>query len=197
MIIKRGSNWYRPYYIELSTGVYKVDDIVFYNNDGIICNTDCGWLSKGIEGYCGDDIESIELPVDSIKLRRKIKFDGEVFAMTHRKEYERETTATLYIPADMLNIKFEKYYISLNILFAQYTGDNGIKISNVFKRLGEKLSELMEQFENESKNVESYRLISCSSDVISCLDKMADIARAYKAEQERINGLTIEEALVD
>lgn len=198
MIIKRGSNWYRPYCIELSTGVYDVDDIIFYNDDGIICNTDCGWLSKGINGYSEDDITSIELPVDSIRLRRKLKFDGEVFAMTHKEEFGNKTKATLYIPANMLNIKFDKYYISLDILWASYIGDNGIKISQVIKHLTGKMNELRGAYDVESTQVETYHLHGRMNDIdeiIEHLSKMLDLAKAVKDERERLDNMTVEEAL--
>lgn len=200
MIIKRTSNWYRPYSIELSTGVYKVDDIIFYDNYNIVCHTGCGWLSKGSNGYSENDITSIELPVDSIKLRRKEKFDGSVFAMTCRKDYERDTVAILYIPADMLNIKFDKYYISLNILFAQYTGDNGIVITQSVKSLTGKLNEIRDEYKTESKHVERYHLhgtVNDMTEVIDHLSRMIELAKECKAEQERLNGLSIEDALAE
>lgn len=200
MIIKRSSNWYRSYYIELSTGMYEVDDIVFYNNDGIICNTDCGWLSNGNIGYSGNDITSIELPVDSIKLRRKLKFDGEVFAMTHKERFGNETKATLYIPADMFNIKFDKHHISLDNLFASYIGDNGIKIDQFVKHLTGGINELRNAYDEELKHIETYHLHGKMNDideVIEHLSKMLNLAKAVKVERERLDNMTVEEALAE
>lgn len=193
MIIKRSSNWYRPYRIKLSTGVYCLDNIAFYDGDNIICEAGRGWL----EGK-GGDITSIELPVDSIKLRRKLKFDGEVFAMTHKEQFDNETKATLYIPANMLNIKFDKYYISLDILWASYIGDNGIKISQVVKHLTGKMNELRGAYDVESTQVETYHLHGGMNDIdeiIEHLSKMLDLAKAVKDERERLDNMTVEEAL--
>ena len=126
MIIGRDSSFYRPYIVEVNGNYYYVDNIVMYDSDGIVCQTGRGWFEKGIS----NDITEIELSTDAIKLRRKEKFDGEVFAMLHKKPYEKQSVAILYIPADMLNVHFVKYTYETGLwyVYKVFEGDNGIYI---------------------------------------------------------------------
>lgn len=183
--------YYRPYLIELSTGWYFVDNIKIYNGDGIMCETHCGFFEDSI-----GDIK-VELPIDEIKLRRKEKFDGEVFAMTHRDSYAPETRAVLYIPADMLGIKFAKYdYIKgIHHLNAIYNGEQGIQIKNFLKSANNRLEEIRGEYGEEAKKVEAYRLSINIEEVKQALRNMSSLVEQYEEELERVDNLTPEEIL--
>lgn len=131
MLLKRGSNWYRPYEIRVNGKNYEVKEIKFYNNIEVVVSTRSGWL----ESKYGD-ITEINLPVEEIKQRRKEKFDGEVFIISSGKEYNNELMATLYIPTDILGVHFVKYDIFYNSqVRAVYEGNHDIYITEYKKVL--------------------------------------------------------------
>ena len=76
MKIGRTTNWYRPYAITVNNKGYKIHQIHFYNAEGIVVSSNSGWLETR-EG----DIKEVELPIEKLKLKRKVKFDGTVFAI--------------------------------------------------------------------------------------------------------------------
>ena len=193
MIIGRTSSIYRPYFIEVNGKSYKVDTIKFYNNDGVLVSTNVGWLQSG-EGSL-NDIESIELPIDKIYLRRKLKFDGVVFAMIERNMFN-ETVAYLYIPADMLSIHFVEHKIQYGYqVRAIYEGAYGIYISSYVKSLDEKLNAIRNEYEEMHKSVNDYKLsINRNFDeVISKIDKLKELAEAYNAERKRLDNLIVDD----
>lgn len=195
MIIGRDSSFYRPYIIEVNGKDYYVDNIVMYDSDGIMCQTGCGWFEKGIS----NDITEIELDTDAIKLRRKEKFDGEVFVTLHKKSYEKKSVATLYIPADMLNVHFVKYTYETDIwyVYKVFAGDNGICIRECMGSTDSNLSEIRREIEENDKNLDSYHLIYHTDDAISSCEELTRLAKMYKAERERLKNLSVEDALAE
>ena len=107
------ATWYRPYFIMVNNKEYRVNTIKFYKDNNVIVSSQSSWLERAD----GTDIKEVKLPIDEIKLKRKEKFDGSVFAISLGKEWcGSETIADLYIPTDMLNIRFTKHEIKFELL---------------------------------------------------------------------------------
>ena len=194
---------YRPYPIVVNGKGYYVSNIRLYNEDGIVTSTGRGWFER--KGY-PTDIENIELPVEEIKLRRKPKFDGVVFAMLHKDNLLNETEAELYIPCDMLGIHFVYNKLDKGIWQVRkvYDGEQEIHIEQYVFSVDGKLNEIRNEYDklhkdSESyrhklhKDSESYRLISYSDKIISNLNKMRELMEDYRAELARLNSLTIDD----
>ena len=187
MRIGTNDNIYRPYGVVVNGRGYYLSNIHFYNEDGVVVSSGWGWLT------CKDgaDIKSIELPVEKIKLRRKPKFDGVVFAMLH-KDWN-ETKAELYIPCDMFGIHFtcNKLVKGIWQVCKVYDGEQEIHIEQYVFSVDGKLTEIRAEYDNLHKDCESYRLISNCDGVISNLDRMRELAEDYRTELARLNNLTI------
>lgn len=191
--LRRKEVWYRPYYAEVNNRKYKVDKLRIYQDGKILVDTG-SWF----ENERGMDIDSVELPIDKIILRRKEKFDGEVFAMTHKESYGNETVIDVYIPAEMLNIHFTKYRIMYRCLKAIYEGDQGIYIHSFVKDLDSHAREIEREYEEIYKQVDRFKMTNfdkSKEQLFESLDKMKSLAAEYYAENERVNNLTVEEAV--
>lgn len=189
MKIGRESSFYRPYAIVVNNRGYYVENICFYNENGVVVSTK-GWL----EDNNGGDIKEIELPIEEIKLRRKENFDGKVFAMTNKNKYTNETRMKLYIPCDMLGIHFveNEYNKAVYDVYSIYKGNQEIKIKQFVKSVDVKLQNIRSEYEQLCNNVDSSALyIKKTDDVIANLEKMAELAKEYKEEKERLRNLTI------
>lgn len=193
MLITRGASWYRPYYIVASGREYRLEKIHFYKDDKILVSTNSGWLGK----ESGADIESLEIPIDEIKVKRKEKFDGEVFAISKGKEsYGTDLIAELYIPAEMFDIQFVENIIKHKTqVRAIYKGTNDIYIDKYVKSLDGELHELVKQYEEIYKACDGYNLGYHTEDIIENLDKLKALAEQYIEEKKRVENLTIEEVL--
>ena len=128
MKLTRSASWHRPYYLTANNKVYKVNTIKFFKDNEIIVASNSGWLEN--KNYM--DITEVILPVEEVKVRRKVKFDGEVFIISLGKEkYGDETIADVYIPADMLGIHFVGHKIMYNSqLRAVFEGEQGIYLTS-------------------------------------------------------------------
>lgn len=189
MLVGRKSNWYRSYYIIASGREYKVKEIHFYKDGKILASSFGGWLEK----ENGGDIESIELPVDQIKAKRKENFNGEIFIISKGKEtYSDDLIAELYIPAEIFNIKFKKNIIEYSSqVRAIYTGDNDIYISVYIKSIDEELNNIQKQYEEIYRKCDLYCMRYNSEETIKNIDKLKEYANKYIQEKKRIEKLTI------
>lgn len=191
MIITRATSFYRPYFVVASGREYRVEKIHFYNDGKILVSTNSGWLENENER----DIESVELPIDEIKARRKENFDGKVFVISKGKEsYTNELLAELYIPAEMFDVHFVENKIEYkNQVRAIYKGTNGIYISKYIKSIDGKLSAIRKQYEEVYEACDGYNLGYHTEDIIKNLDKLKALAEQYIEEKKRVESLTIDD----
>lgn len=192
MKLTRGTSWYRPYYVTANNKGYKVNTIKFYKDNEIIVASNSGWL----ENKNDMDITEIVLPVEEVKVRRKAKFDGEVFIISLGKEdYGNETIADVYIPADMLGIHFVEHKIMYNSqVRAVFEGEQGIYITSYVKSLNEHLNAIRNEYEETYKRVSDTDLsIHKAEDVLADIDRLKKLAEEFITERKRIHDLTIDD----
>ena len=192
MKLSKKVSWYRPYYIIASGREYKLERIHFYKDGKILASTYSGWLEK----ENGEDIESLELPIDEIKVKRKTVFNGEIFAISKGKEnYGNDLVAELYIPADMFNVCFVENVIKYQTqVRAIYKGDNDIYIDVYIKSIDGELYSIRTQYEEIYKRVSDIDLsIHKAEDVLADIDRLKKLAEKFIAERKRIHNLTIDD----
>ena len=194
--LKRETKWYRPYYAVVNDRQYKVDNLKIYQDGKILVETG-SWF----ENERGRDIEEVNLPVDKIILRRKEKFDGNVFAMTHKESYGSDTLVDVYIPAETLGIKFVGYKIKYKQLIATYSGEQDIYITSYIKSLDSHLWEIEKSYMEIYKQAGDYALRNKTGDdgenLIGLLDKMKELVVEYITEKKRVANLTVDEVLLE
>lgn len=190
MIITRATSFYRPYYVVASGREYRVEKIHFYNDGKILVSTNSGWL----ENENGKDIESLELPIDEIKAKRKEVFDGKVFVISKGKDYSNELLAELYIPAKMLNIHFVENKIEYKTqVRAIYKGSQGIYISTHIKSIDGELKAIRNQYEAIYKDCDGYNLGYHTEDIIKKLESLKALAEEYVKAKQQMENLTIDD----
>ena len=147
--LKRNAVWFRPYFAEINNKEYQVDKIYIYKDGKIVVSTCQGWFENKNRG----DVESVELPTEKIINRRKEKFDGEVFGITHKESYTNETHVNIYIPAEMLDINFAEYRIEYDQLWAVYQGNQGIVIRQSIKSLTTHRNKIVDEYMEIHKQI--------------------------------------------
>lgn len=191
MLITRTSSWYRPYVITASNHEYTLDKIHFYKDGKILVSTNSGWL----EDQNGRDITNFELPIEEIKVKRKVLFDGKVFAISKGKEkYGNELIAELYIPADMLGVHFVENRIEYETqVRAIYKGEQGVYINSYIKSIDGELRAIRSQYEEIYKACDGYNLGYHTNDILENLDKLKAIAEQYIEAKKQMESLTIDD----
>lgn len=193
IILKRNAGWFRPYFAEINNREYQVDKIHIYQDGKILTTTRSGWFENKDQG----DVKSVDLSTEKIINRRKEKFDGEVFGITHKESYTNETHVDIYIPAEMLNISFAEYKVEYDQLWAVYKGDQGIVIRESIKNLTTHLNEIEEEYRKIHKQIEMlYNIKEKDGEkILGFLDEMKKLVIDYVKENNRIKNMTVEEAL--
>ena len=191
----RNATWYRPYYCEVNNKTYRIDNLIIYKDGKILVQTG-SWF----EDKHGRDIEMIKLPVDKIVLRRKEKFNGEVFAITHKETYGTETQVDVYIPFDMLNIHFVEYKIMYKQLRAIYEGEQNIYITSTIENLDTHKWEIEREYEELYKQVDDFALRNRTDDngehLFELLDKMKELVTEWIEEKQRVDNLTVDDDFI-
>jgi len=188
--ITRGNKIYRPYLININNIERYVDKIYVYDKEGIILKIEQGWL----EDKRGKDITNLELNTDKeIILRRKEKFDGEIYIMNTVSPYKAEKRCILYIPNDLVQFKKVKRYLNFNYTVVDVWESNLINAKyevwrNEFK-LNNKLKELEKQFDELKKDY-NFKLNKNINDYI---EKIKELKKEYDAYIEWIKSLNINE----
>ena len=193
MLISRAEKWYRPYYITASNNKsYELENIHFYKDNEILVSTGCGYLEKQV-GNITRDIESLELPIDEIKVKRKESFKGDVYIISKGKNsYSNELLAELYIPSEMLDVQFVENTIMYNYqVRAVYKGTDGIFINTYVKSIDEKLHSIRNQYDELYEACAGYNFSYHTENILENIDKLKALAEQYITEKKRIKSLTI------
>lgn len=181
------------YEVVVNGKAYEVNDIRFYDENGVVCHTGRGCLEKK-SGY-PKEIKEIELPAEEIKLRRKEKFDGEVFVITGKDKWLKYPVATLYIPAAMFDIHFMGNKVDKGIFQAYkvYEGSSDIRIEEFVKSLANKLNEIWSEYYKLHNDIKYLSFSSDLDEMASNIDKMKELVDEYKAEKERLKAINPDE----
>lgn len=96
MIIESDVKHFSTRYV---VGKYRISSIHFFDKNGIVCETDWGYLEH-YENYICQRIPSFEIKnQDTIKLKRKLDFNTkEAFLFESKRDWDNALTTKLYIP---------------------------------------------------------------------------------------------------
>ncbi len=188
--VTRGNQFYRPYVTNVNDVLRYVDKIYIYNNEGVILQINQGWL----QNKQGKDITNLELNTDKkIILRRKEKFDGEIYIMITASTYKSEKRCILYIPNNLTQFKKVKRYLNFNYTIVDVWESNLINAKyevwrNEFK-LNNKLYELEKQFK-ELKADYNFKL---NGNIDVYIEKFKELKKEYDNHIKYIESLNINE----
>ena len=188
--LTRGNQFYRPYITNVNNVTRYVDKIYIYNNKGIIVKINQGWM----ENKEGRDISNLELNTDKkIILRRKEKFDGEIYIMNTDSPYKHEKRCILYIPNDLVQFKKVKRYLNFNYTVVDVWESDLLNVKyevwrNEFK-LNKKLYELEKEF-GELKTDYNFKL---DKNIDTYIKKIKELKKEYDTHIEWIKSLNIDE----
>jgi len=99
------ASWYNPLSVLVNHGWREIEDIVFYRKTGEEYHVGRGWFGGNSNLKEGEFID-----VPSVSLRRKIRFDGEAFAVSVKKSClgEKKKRMVLYLPFEFFEFESER-----------------------------------------------------------------------------------------
>lgn len=188
--ITRGNSFYRPYITNVNNVTRYVDKIYIYNNEGIILKINQGW----IENKQGRDISNLELNTDKeIILRRKEKFDGEIYIMNVNSPYKGEKRCILYIPNELVQFKKVKRYLNFNYTVVDVWESDLLDAKHEVWRNEFKLNSKLYELETRFKELKEDHQFKLSNNIDDYIKKIKELKKEYDAHIEWIKSLNIDE----
>ena len=185
--LERTTNWYRPYAVVASGKEYLLENIHFYDENGIVVSSGSGWL----QNINGMDIKELELPVEKVIRRNKEKFDGEVFGITYRSY--NETRLVLYIPISMFNIEYDcKRKMYGDRIYECYKGDNNIYLTKYVESLDKDLRVIKDDYSALYESVGLYEMERNPEGTIFHLKQMIEAIEKFQEERKNIDSIVVE-----
>ena len=189
--LRRGSAYRTPYVINMNGTRRDVSAIRFYDKDGVILENDSGALSR--QGKQDEPLARVDIDTDKeIKLKRKLKFDGEVFVMTEDGTFEKKWI--LYIPNEIAGFKKTKRYLRLipmmQTVVDVWTSEALNAEIEVYRndlRVDEKLNILRRDFEAIKRSYD----LTIDEDITDDLKKLIKLKKDYDKELERVKNLDL------
>ena len=195
--IERRSEWYRPYYLSTNTHMYRVNSFVFFNplTEAIVLTVGQSYLqnSQGI------DLQGFNLFQKEIKRKQKVTLSNkEAFIISQGREtYGMDLLCDLYVPINMLNLKFEKHIKERDYVYSVYSGDQDIYIKHYEMNLATTLMVIVQEFNEVRETLTSYNLQYHFEDynILGEIDRLKNIAEKYQEERKRIDSLKVEDVI--
>lgn len=160
----------------------ELNDIIVYDNKGIIVQVGRGYFDNG---------KSIEI---GGTIKRKIKKDfskKENFVIKSENSYSMNTRYDLYIYKDNVDLQFLGFKNETGFVMAEYSL-NGGEFSELYKNLCEKKYELKEEFKRTYDEIKYYDLPYEKEKLQKMLDKMVEINNKTLEIEKRINDFDVE-----
>lgn len=185
-------NLYNEIVLNVSGWNRRVTSINIYNECGVLLEMDCGFFKN----KNNETLRHVDLDTEKeVKLKRKLRFDGNVFVMT--KDGYSEKMWELFIPNELIEFEFveRKLLRSLSTFMVvdKYKSD---KIGAVYLDhkpeidIDKKLYELQQELQSLKQNV-SFHKDKTSKELLANIDRMREIVFEYDEEVERIKNLDL------
>lgn len=190
IVIRKDYNWYRPYIYDK----YTIKNIMFYNENGVIAQSNNGWLENN-----GKDLEQITINVDEIALKRKEDFTIKgAFIISQGKElYGDNLGAYLYINADLFGVKFKEYKKEFDSIRKYYVGkdfeNQEFQLTENVKWLRENWYKYQTIVQENAKKLENIYYDTTIDEVAECIKNIKKYGKKMFDERRKMESYSVED----
>lgn len=195
IILYKSNSWYQPLFAHVGNMGYKLNNILFYDNDNIAYQTGHGWFNSEFSNTSFDVKLTTSKPI-----KRKIKMDfskNQPFVIKYDDSYE--ISYDLYLPICDFDIEYEYKKVG-NSIFKIFSliDDNGNKLygkENV-KYLGRIPFNARIKIQEIGKKFSDYSYIAMTQKEFD--DNINNLKQAYKEHLEAleyVKNYTVEDYL--
>lgn len=190
IIIGKDYNWYRPYIYDK----YTIKNIMFYNENGVIAQSNSGWLENN-----GKDLEQMAINVDEIALKRKedFKIKGAFIISKGKEPYGDNLGADLYINVYLVNLHFTEYKKEFDSIRKYYKGvdfDNQeFEIAENVKWLKENWYTYQTIVQENAKKLENIYYDTTINEVAECIKNIKKYADKMFKERQKVESYSVED----
>lgn len=190
IVIGKNYNWYRPYIYDK----YTIKNIMFYNENGVIAQSNSGWLENN-----GKDLEQITINVDGIALKRKedFKIKGAFIISKGKEPYGDNLGADLYINADLFGVKFKEYKKEFDSIRKYYVGkdfkNQEFQLTENVKWLRENWYKYQTIVQENAKKLENIYYDTTIDEVAECIKNIKKYGKKMFDERRKMESYSVED----
>lgn len=190
IIIGKDYNWYRPYIYDK----YTIKNIMFYNENGVIAQSNSGWLENN-----GKDLEQITINVDEIALKRKedFKIKGAFIISKGKEPYGDNLGADLYINANLFGVKFKEYKKEFDSIRKYYVGkdfkNQEFQLTENVKWLRENWYKYQTIVQENAKKLENIYYDTTIDEVAECIKNIKKYGKKMFDERRKMESYSVED----
>ena len=190
IVIGKDYNWYRPYIYDK----YTIKNIMFYNENGVIAQSNSGWLENN-----GKDLEQITINVDEIALKRKedFKIKGAFIISKGKEPYGDNLGADLYINADLFGVKFKEYKKEFDSIRKYYVGkdfkNQEFQLTENVKWLRENWYKYQTIVQENAKKLENIYYDTTIDEVAECIKNIKKYGKKMFDERRKMESYSVED----
>ena len=190
----RNCSWYNPMTAITEKGEsYELDNIIIYNEKGILIETKKGWLDNGNNDF--EEGEGLEIS-PSIKRKLKVNFESkENFVVrSEEKSYRADQRYTLYIYYKNVNYKYNGMTLDNIFLNLNYSILNQY---NYYVVIGDRNAasykiEYNEELQEAMKKIDHYNFCYKGEELQKALKTISKYQKEYEKIKEYEKTLTVE-----
>ena len=183
---KQLQKFLRTYSVELNNKIYSIDDIVVYDNEGIICKRSFMDCIKG---------EVFHLNIENLSRRLKENFSKkEAYILKSKETYNYDNEYNLYIHRDLIELSEPIYTKNkFGYIEVSYTTRCGINFDNMLAyRYDEEILSVKKEICQIS---ESIQLGNDVNVIISKIEQLECIKNKLLEAQKKADDFTVEDYL--
>lgn len=110
------TSYWNPYFVDTNRGMYELNNIIIYNDDGILIETGCGWFNESNNHTDGVNVNGGILKINSNTESKHIK-EKHNFIIKDKDCSYKENVYILYVYYK--NINYKPIAIVKNSLFVE------------------------------------------------------------------------------
>lgn len=179
----RKSDWYRPLYtITKSGNEVELNNIIIYDEKGIVVQTKCGYF---------DNDKGIDIKGEIVKKIKENFTKKENYVLKGKEQYSNNTVYDLYVYRDNVNLQFLGFEKSADLIIAKYDINGG-----EFRILYTTISGNKYIYENRFKElkdeIKNYSLPMEEEELDMICEELIEVNKKIIEEKKRIKDFKLE-----
>lgn len=189
LTIFRTNPYWNPMTIMVDGKGYALNNIVFYNKDGIVCQTNCGWF----DDYNENKVELITSK--DIKRCTKLNFTKGIPFIKKDIEHSYDSRYILYLPYDDFewNISYIKQYDQIYKIYTM-RGDVELRIKQSVKDFYSLLASIRIEYDKILDDLKFYAG-KPPKDFNNLIDQLTVLHHNYNDTEDYVKNYSVEDYL--
>lgn len=177
------ADWYRPLYtITKSGNEVELNNIIIYDEKGIVVQTKCGYF---------DNDKGIDIKGEIVKKIKENFTKKENYVLKGEEQYSNNTVYDLYVYRDNVNVQFLGFEKTLSFIMVKYNV-NGGEFKTLYKTIEGNKYIYENRFKELKNGIKDYSLPMEEEELDMICKELIEVNKKIIEEKKRIKDFKIE-----